>query len=575
MAKRTLDRHPERRAQTRCAIYTRKSTEEGLDQEFNTLNAQREACAAYVLSQRHEGWTLLPDYYDDGGYSGGNMDRPGMKRLMADVRSGKVDVIVVYKVDRLTRALSDFARIVETLDEAGASFVSITQAFNTTTSMGRLTLNVLLSFAQFEREVISERVRDKIAASKRKGIWMGGTVPLGYDVVERKLVINEAEAEIIRHILCRYLELGSVRELQETLKAEGILTKVQTMRDGSTRGGVPFARGPLYHLLKNPIYIGSLPHKKLVYPGQHQRIVDQPLWNQVQQLLAENGANRQFGTNAANTSLLAGLIFDEHGHPLTPSHCKKGERRYRYYISTDRSGADQQRETKTLRLPAWEIERMVREGLGGLLANKGRLVADLVGAALTGEATLQAVDGMAATALRIPKMPVSELRKLLLRLDVNVAIRETAVEATYDTARLVQEQPSDGEPPCIRRATRRAFDLPGQLVRRGQEIRLVFPSSAGAQETRRDPRLVALLVKGQAARRQLQEDPSLAGPAAAARRAHLSRLARASYLAPVIVTAIYEGRQPQSLTARTILRAKEIPLDWDEQRRQLGFDRCS
>src|SRR6218665_2184256 len=237
----------------RCAIYTRKSTEEGLDQEFNSLDAQREACAAYVLSQKHEGWSLLPDYYDDGGYSGGNMDRPGLKRLLADVQAGKVDVIVVYKVDRLTRALSDFSKIVDVLDAAGASFVSVTQAFNTTTSMGRLTLNVLLSFAQFEREVMGERVRDKIAASKRKGIWMGGPVPLGYDVVDRKLVINEAEAETVRHIFRRYLELGSVRELMAALAREDVRSKVMTMRDGSKRGGCHFVRGPLYCLLKNPI----------------------------------------------------------------------------------------------------------------------------------------------------------------------------------------------------------------------------------------------------------------------------------------------------------------------------------
>jgi hypothetical protein len=436
--------------------------------------------------------------------------------------------------------------------------------------MGRLTLNVLLSFAQFEREVISERVRDKVAASKRKGIWMGGPVPLGYDVVDRKLVANEAEAEIVRHILRRYLELGSVRELQEALKVEGFRTKVQRLRDGTTRGGVPFGRGPLYHLLKNPIYVGNLPHKKAVHPGQHQRIVDQSLWDQVQQLLAQNGANRRFGTNTAETSLLAGILTDEQGRPLTPSHSKKGERRYRYYVSVERSGTGERPE-KPLRLPAWEVERMVRAGIGALLADQSKLAADLAGHGLTGGETSRTVDRLGIVAQNIPTMPPSQLRELLLRFHVKIAITDSGVDATYDTAQLGPKEPSDSQGAAFARGTRCTFHLMGKLVRRGQETRLIFPSNATGAETRRDPRLIALIVKGQAARRRLQEDPSLAGAAGAAKRAHLSRLARASYLAPDIVTAIYEGRQPRDLTSRKILRASEIPLWWEEQRRQLGF----
>jgi DNA invertase Pin-like site-specific DNA recombinase len=274
----------------RCAIYTRKSTEEGLDQEFNSLDAQREACAAYILSQRHEGWTLVPDYYDDGGFSGGNMERPGLRQLLAEVKAGRVDVIVVYKVDRLTRALSDFAKIVDILDAAGASFVSITQAFNTTTSMGRLTLNVLLSFAQFEREVISERVRDKIAASKRKGMWMGGNVPLGYDVRDRKLVVNEAEAQIVRHILQRYIALGSVPALIKELARDGIRSKARLRPDGTSSGGKPIGRGGLYHLLSNRLYRGEITHRDAVHAGEHEAIVTQDLREQVQQQLATNAA---------------------------------------------------------------------------------------------------------------------------------------------------------------------------------------------------------------------------------------------------------------------------------------------
>jgi DNA invertase Pin-like site-specific DNA recombinase len=256
----------------RCAIYTRKSTEEGLEQEFNSLDAQREACAAYILSQRHEGWSALPGFYDDGGFSGGNMQRPGLVKLMADVATGKVDVIVVYKVDRLTRSLADFAKIVDVLDAAGASFVSVTQSFNTTTSMGRLTLNVLLSFAQFEREVTGERIRDKIAASKRKGMWMGGPVPLGYDVFDRKLIVNDVEAEQIRHIMERYLALGSVRSLADELATIGYRTKLRPLRNGTSLGGVPFSRGGLFHLLANCVYTGEVRHKGQTYAGAHDPI---------------------------------------------------------------------------------------------------------------------------------------------------------------------------------------------------------------------------------------------------------------------------------------------------------------
>ncbi len=265
----------------RCAIYTRKSTEEGLEQEFNSLDAQYEACAAYVMSQRHEGWELVKDRYHDGGFSGGNMERPGLRQLLADVAGGKVQIIVLYKIDRLTRSLSDFSRIVDVLDEADASFVSVTQSFNTTTSMGRLMLNVLLSFAQFEREVTGERIRDKIAASKKKGMWMGGPVPLGYEVKERKLLINVAEADTIRHIFERYADLGSGQPLLDELREQGIRTKRRVHKDGSVRGDIPFTRGSLFHLLKNRIYHGKMVHKDSASPGEHEAIIEEDLWARV------------------------------------------------------------------------------------------------------------------------------------------------------------------------------------------------------------------------------------------------------------------------------------------------------
>src|ERR1700732_1185798 len=317
----------------RCAIYTRKSSEEGLEQEFNSLQAQREACEAFIDSQRHEGWICLRASYDDGGFSGATMDRPALQRLLADITAGRVDTVVVYKIDRLTRSLADFAKIVEILDATGASFVSVTQQFNTTTSMGRLTLNVLLSFAQFEREVIGERIRDKIAASKKKGMWMGGVAPLGYRVQDRKLVIVDSEAEIVRLIFRRSAELGSVRLLKDELEACGIKSKSWTSASGRLQGGKPFARGALYLMLQNRIYRGEVVHKEQSHPGEHPPIIDQPLWDAVQAQLAGNAAERNASARHRQLSLLAGLLFDGDDNRMTPSHAVTKGTRYRYYVS--------------------------------------------------------------------------------------------------------------------------------------------------------------------------------------------------------------------------------------------------
>jgi site-specific DNA recombinase len=319
------DRTPRHFAKkARCAIYTRKSSEEGLEQAFNSLDAQREACAAYILSQKHEGWTVLLALYDDGGFSGGSMERPALKRLIADIEAGQIDVIVVYKVDRLTRALADFAKLVEVFDRRGVSFVSITQQFNTTTSMGRLTLNVLLSFAQFEREVISERVRDKVAASKKKGLWMGGVPPLGYDVENRKLVVNEAEARIVLDIFRRYLALKSVHALRDELADAGITSKRRLRPDGTEYGGQKFSRGALYLILQNRLYRGEVTHKGQSYRGEHPAIVDKPLWEEVQTALAANRVDRETGVRANHPSLLTGMVFDDAGERLTPTHGEEG-----------------------------------------------------------------------------------------------------------------------------------------------------------------------------------------------------------------------------------------------------------
>src|ERR1700746_3003304 len=303
----------------RCAIYTRKSSEEGLEQEFNSLAAQREACEAYIRSQQHEGWLLARNRYDDGGFSGGNLERPAAQRLLTDIRAGRIDIVVVYKVDRLNRSLTDFARLVEIFDAQGVSFVSVTQQFNTTSSMGRLTLNVLLSFAQFEREVTGERIRDKITASKKKGMWMGGIVPLGYDASERTLVVNAAEAETVRCIFALYRELGCVRRVKGEADRLGLNTKRSTTADGIERGGKPFSRGHIYNLLSNPIYIGEITHKGQLYPGQHQPLIDAYTWAAVRDQLAANTSDHRRQAKAADPSLLG----DPQGERLTPSHAVK------------------------------------------------------------------------------------------------------------------------------------------------------------------------------------------------------------------------------------------------------------
>ena len=340
----------------RCAIYTRKSTDEGLEQNFNSLDAQREACSAYILSQAGEGWEQIDEHYDDGGWSGGSMDRPAIKQLMDDVQAGRVDIIVVYKVDRLTRSLADFAKIVEILDEKGASFVSVTQAFNTTTSMGRLTLNVLLSFAQFEREVTGERIRDKIAASKRKGMWMGGTVPHGFYVHERKLLVNAKEAQEVRYIFSRYLELGSTLKLMDDLVTKGIRTRARTLSCGRKIGNVHFGRGPLGHFLKNRVYIGKTKHKDAVYDGEHEAIIDRETFEQVQALIASNNNDKRTSKNAKLPSLLAGLIVDPDGRPMSPMRGQKGDKQYCYYVTRFKPGEDK---STICRLPAGEVDRLV------------------------------------------------------------------------------------------------------------------------------------------------------------------------------------------------------------------------
>jgi site-specific DNA recombinase len=358
--------HTTRRS-LRSAIYTRVSTDQGLEQDFNSLDAQREASEAYIKSQAHEGWRLIRDHYDDGGYSGGSMVRPALQKLLIDVQARRIDVIVVYKVDRLTRSLADFAKLVEAFDAHGVSFVSVTQSFNTTTSMGRLTLNVLLSFAQFEREVTGERIRDKIAASKKKGMWMGGVVPLGYRVEDRALHIVEDHAEIVRSLFRRYLEAGSVVRLQQQLDADGVRLPVRIDGGGRSTDGGLFSRGHIYKILSNPIYVGRIAHKGQVqvHEGQQPLIVTQGLWNEVRQSLGDHlGAARTKRTGQSSDALLTGKLYDHAGKRMSPTWARKGSRRWRYYVSQAALQGDKSKAASILRVPAADVEKLVAEAVG-------------------------------------------------------------------------------------------------------------------------------------------------------------------------------------------------------------------
>ena len=551
----------------RCAIYTRKSTEDGLDQAFNSLDAQREACAAYVMSQRHEGWTLVPDLYDDGGFSGGSMERPGLKRLLADIEAGRVDVIVVYKVDRLTRSLADFAKIVDVLDARGASFVSITQAFNTTTSMGRLTLNVLLSFAQFEREVTGERIRDKIAASKKKGLWMGGPVPLGYDVHDRKLVVNEAETDTVRLLMQRYLDHGSVRTLLVTLAREGVRTKVQVLTGGPHRGGIAFGRGALLHLLKNRIYRGEIVHKGVAYPGEHPAIVPPDLWDAVQAKLAGNGPGAIPKVRARHPSLLLGLIVDGYGRKMSPTHANRGPKRYRYYVTHADGEIDAQR--PAWRVPAHDLERIIVERLSAFLANGQAVIAAVGSAAYQASAVQRILVAVSTVAAALTKSSPSDKQALLQRLIERVALQEDSIDIAVRTSAICNEIKADQFLAPIN------LTAPIARVRRGHEIRLVIQASDAAQHKHkaRNERLALLLAEALAAREMVIAAPDQSIEQIATNtgtcRKRLTKLVKLSWLAPDLMRQILDGREPSGLTPQRLLET-DLPTRWADQRIMLA-----
>jgi site-specific DNA recombinase len=521
--------------QVRCAIYTRVSTAQGLEQDFNSLHAQYDASQAYIRSQQHAGWTMVRSKYDDGGFSGGNTDRPALQRLLEDVRAGKIDIIVVYKVDRLTRSLADFAKLVELFDQHGVSFVSVTQQFNTTTSMGRLTLNVLLSFAQFEREVTSERIRDKVAASKRKGLWVGGMAPLGYDTKDRRITVNDAEADRVRTIFQGYLNLGSLNRLMADLRIRDIVTKVRTLKTGETVGGIPFTRGSLAHLLRNRFYIGEVVFKGETLSGEQPAIVDRDLFESVQSTLDEQVNNHNV-SRTKSEALLLGRIYDDRGHRMTPSHVRKGGTKYRYYISSALLQGRASQAGTVSRIPAHEVEALVIKAVRDHLnENESSEIADAL---------------------------------LIQTHVVRVEVRSDQL-----VIELAKTKGADRK----RRRSRNVIEVPWRKTPSTRRREILAPESASPQNARpirSESRalLVAAITRGRRWLDELIADPTASTESIAKREGCTTRKINMTislaFLAPNLVKAAIDGRLPRGMG---VARLCDLPVEWSRQRQVLGL----
>jgi site-specific DNA recombinase len=529
----------------RCAIYTRVSTEHGLDQEFNSLDAQYEAASAYIKSQAHAGWTLHRSRYDDGGYSGGSTDRPDLQKLLDDIRARKIDVIVVYKVDRLTRSLADFAKLVELFDSHGVSFVSVTQQFNTTTSMGRLTLNVLLSFAQFEREVTSERIRDKIAASKRKGLWVGGNLPLGYEMKDGKIAVVEEEAELVRSIFRRYLELGSVNALLRDLRERNIRTKTRQLSTGTTRGGIPFGRGTLYYVLSNHFYIGEVKYKNEILPGEQPPIMDRALFEAVRKKSLAQWSHRTVVRNKSD-HLLTGFLFDDAGHRMIPTHATKAGLRYRYYASTPvlHGEAKTASAGSISRVPAADIEDTVLKSLAAHLA------------ARRGGSTSSAVQ------LRD--------RETFAKLVAEIVVHRDKLVVRFKPDQTDEEPDRPDDQPLL--------TIPWHKPPSKRARRILLPHNAPRSDVQpeqfeRRARLVSAIAKG---RRWLDDVVSgrvtnvteLCGREKCSVR-QVNMTISLAFLAPNLVKAAIEGRLPRGIGVE---RLRDPPTEWRRQFEALGLN---
>jgi site-specific DNA recombinase len=546
----------------RCAVYTRKSSEEGLEQDFNSLHAQREASEAFIKSQQGEGWKLVKTGYDDGGLSGGNMERPALQRLLEDIRHGLIDVVVVYKVDRLTRSLADFAKMVEVFDAQGVSFVAVTQQFNTTTSMGRLTLNVLLSFAQFEREVTGERIRDKIAASKRKGIWMGGCPSIGCDVCDRRLVVNQAEAATVREIYQRYLKAGSVPKLKKELDRDGVVSKIRVSKKGNKSGGQSFSRGALYELLSNPIYIGEIRHKRERHPGQHEAILERGLWERVQKRLRDCTDRPTETRTKVSPSPLAGKIFDETGDPLYVQAAVKDRRRYRYYVSRALVRGTKVEGRRGWRVPGPALERAVAIAARSILDDKSAILEALQVAGL-GDADINPIFTL-----------VTESRERLLAEKE----RPTALIEFMEKAVLTDEGIRLGlniSVPCggpfsapLRKVLHLFRFIPLKVKRRGVEMRLTIN---GSDEPRKpDPALLKAVARARGwfeelASGRVRSLVEIARREGLAKR-YVTRLTKLAFVSPSFVEAIAEGAGLIAISLQMLMDGRvDLPLSWNDQ----------
>lgn len=522
----------------RCAIYTRVSTDNGLDQEFNSLDAQYDAASSYIRSQAHAGWSQIRSRYDDGGYSGGSTERPALQKLLQDIRSRKIDVIVVYKVDRLTRSLADFAKLVELFDANGVSFVSVTQQFNTTTSMGRLTLNVLLSFAQFEREVTSERIRDKIAASKRKGIWVGGNLPLGYEMKNGKITVIESEAETVRIIFRRYLEVGAVRPMLQDLRQRKILTKSKLLSTGKMRGGIPFSRGSLNYVLRNRFYIGEVTYKGEILPGEQPALMERALFEAVQQQLTDQRSHRTV-LRSKSDHLLTGLLFDDAGLRMVPTHATKAGIRYRYYVSSPHLYGPSELGSvgSVSRVPAPHVEDTVVRALNEHLADEKRSNRNAV---------------------------MSTDRGAILACVARIDVKTNQLTVKLKS----QNQDHDGPVLSV------AWEKPPS--RRFKDILLPHNKSrANVRPIRAERRahLVTAIARG---RRWLNEivlgEVATADEIAAREKCsvrHVNMTISLAFLAPGLVKAAIEGRLPRGVGVE---RLRDAPPEWAQQFAMLGLN---
>ena len=552
----------------RCAIYTRKSHEEGLDQAFNSLDAQREACEAYVLSQAGLGWELIDKPYDDGGISGGHMERDGLQNLLADIRSGQVDVVVVYKVDRLTRSITDFGKLVEAFDAHEVSFVSVTQAFNTTNSMGRLTLNVLLSFAQFEREVTAERIRDKIASSKQKGMWMGGRVPFGYRNERKQLFVEQEEAETVRLMFNLYLEHQNIRLVKQSLDERGIFSRIRNSKSGKTAGGKPFTRGNIASVLSNPVYAGQIKHKDQTHPGNHDPIIEHEKWERVQDILKGRAIKRSATNNVRSPAIFNGLLFDENGNRLIPRHANKKGRKYYYYVSQRLDNDAKQ--VGCLRIPIAKLDALIETTIKECLGNMPNLLECL---------NLENPTADQVTSITLAAKALSELLQESEFDQRRLIYRQIIKRITLHSERIIIELKSAGLNDYL---NLELLDQPTPTIekqivirRRGQEMKLVIGGLKSSKQNV-DPSLIKMIGKAHQLRTQLENGDvnSIKEYAEEQNMDHgdAKNLIPLAYLAPSIIEDILAGHQPVDLTSLRMKQvARHLPNLWLEQRKHLGF----